>query len=145
MKLIILISAAMFLASSAVAQSGRCSEQNIRRMHSQRAALQESADAYFYSGALDKPIIGAANRKQNAKQVTAARKNAKQYPDVPQKIVASADGSMAYEYGTSRITYDDVSTGKHVDFQTAYLEVLSAEGDACKIVATMAQPIGSGR
>lgn len=142
MKVMATIAIAMMLACAAVAQSGACTEQNIRRMHMPHIKHTYSAEAYFFSGAFDKPIVGAAKLEQSTRQVKRTRQNEKDDPEVPEKIVASADGSMAYEYGTIHSSFDEVATGKHIDFQAAYLQVWKAEDGQCKIGASMFQPIG---
>jgi len=49
---------------------------------------------------------------------------------------------MAYSYGTPQLSFDEVSTSKHIDFTAAYLSVWKVVNGSCKVAATMYQPEG---
>ncbi len=104
-----------------------------------KGALPHTADLYFFSGALDKPVIGDQAVRQTSATIRASRKNESDVERTA-RIVADPSGSMAYEYGTSHLSYDDVKTGGHEDFTIAYLFVWKADGGACKVAAEMAEP-----
>jgi hypothetical protein len=99
-------------------------------------------DAYFFSGALEKPVIGRAAKNQVFKPVVAQRTNVKSEPLKPDRIVATSSGDMAYEYGTGGVSFDERSSGKHIAFTAAYLRVWSAVDGSCKEAALMAEPEG---
>jgi hypothetical protein len=94
---------------------------------------------YFFSGALDKPVIGAQASEKTTAAIGASRKN-ESFVDHTDRIVADPSGGMAYEYGSSDMSYDDVKTRKHEDFTAAYLFVWKADRGACKVAAEMAEP-----
>jgi Domain of unknown function (DUF4440) len=91
-------------------------------------------------GALEKPVVGKAAYNDAFKEVDATRQNHKQSDDHVDRLVVAPSGDMAYEYGTSHISFDREK--KHVEFTAAYLRVWKASGKECKIAAMMAQPEG---
>ena len=128
------------LALSALAQSGPCTEQAIRSAAPRDQALMTD-DMYFFSGALEKPVIGKSEGDKASSEVDAERKSTK-YTTTVDRIVIPQSGDMAYEYGTSRVMFDEVKSGKHHDFTAAYLRVWKAADGSCKIAAAMFQPVG---
>lgn len=103
-----------------------------------------ATDAYFFSGALEKPIIGpdSAESKDAEKTISRERKNEKRDPLKIDRIVVAPSGDMGYAYGTGHMSFDEVSTGKHVDFTAAFLTVWRVVDGSCKETATMFQPEG---
>lgn len=128
---------------SAPAQSGPCTEQFIKEQVAKNGSHAVADDAYFFSGALEKPVIGRAAADRAFKPVVAQRTNAQYQPLKPDRIVAAPSGEMAYEYGTGNVTFDEVSSGKHIAFTAAYLRVWRAIDGSCKEVALMAEPEGN--
>jgi hypothetical protein len=147
MRLVCVIAVLTFpvLAS---AQKGPCTEQVIKDVHATVARTGTpdlnlvTDDTYFYSGALNKPVVGKQAYQDAFKPVDAERKNAK-YTEKVDRIVASPSGGMAYEYGTEHIIYDDKSG--HNDFTAAYLAVWKADKGACKRVGAMYKEIPSSK
>jgi hypothetical protein len=127
---------------SAPAQSGPCTEQFVKERVATNQRGGRADDAYFFSGALEKPVIGRAEAEQAFKPVAAQRRNMKSEPLQPDRIVAAPSGEMAYEYGTSTVSYDEISSGKHNAFTVAYLRVWRSIDGSCKEVALMAEPEG---
>jgi|SRR5580698_9637759 hypothetical protein len=141
MRAYLLLLAAFSFSGVAAAQSGPCTEAGVKATKGAAAkgALPHSADHYFFSGALDKPVIGDQAMRQAATAITASRKNESEVESTG-RIFTDGSGAMAYEYGTVHIAFDDVKTGQHEDFTSAYLRVWRAEGGTCKVVAEMAEP-----
>jgi ketosteroid isomerase-like protein len=141
MRTCLLFLAAFSFCGFAAAQTGPCTEAGVKaaKAAAGRGALPHTADLYFFTGALDRPVIGAEAVRQTSAAIRASRKNESQV-ERTERIVAEASGGMAYEYGTSHLSYDDVKTGEHEDFTAAYLFVWKAEGGACKVAAEMAEP-----
>lgn len=137
----LMIAGLVVFTSAAFAQTGPCSEHAIRQTRQSNVLAPRTADMYFYSGALDKPVVGGEQIAATGKQVASGRKNQKESLQ-PDKIVVAEDGQMAYEYGTGHVSYDDVKSGKHEAFSTAYLAVWKTDGGQCKVAATMAEPTG---
>ena len=127
----------------AMAQGPVCSEPKIREAV-QKGTYYGTADAFFWSGAYDKPLIGSAEGEEAYKklQIEAPRKN-QVISQHPQRIVASESGDMAYEYGAGEMSFDDLKTGKHLSFQNAYLRVWKSMDGDCRVAATMIRPIDS--
>jgi hypothetical protein len=125
----------------AAAQTGPCTEAGVKAAWAAagKAPLPHTADLYFFSGALDKPVIGAQTASQTSAKIGAGRKN-ESVSDHTERIVADESGGMAYEYGTSHVSFDNIKTGEHEDFTAAYLFVWKADGGACKVAAEMAEP-----
>ena len=135
-----------FSIGVAFAQNQTCSEETIRASIAQSKSDGKrppmTDDVFFYSGALDKPIIGKVDLdKTRDLPVAKERKNQKSQSE-PQHIVVSATGDMAYEYGNGSMAYDEVKTGKHISFEFAYLSVWRVTDGQCKVAAVMFQPTG---
>jgi ketosteroid isomerase-like protein len=126
----------------ATAQNGPCNEQSIRDLGKADHTDLAAEDMYFFSGAIDKPVVGTDARKQTAAPVAAARTHEKEEPLKPERIVAASSGEMAYEYGTAHVSFDNKKDGKHVDFTAAHLRVWKAVDGKCKIAAEMFEPEG---
>ena len=140
MRTCLLFLAVLSFCGLAAAQNGPCTVAAVKaKAAAGKGALPHTADQYFFSGALDKPVIGAQARSQARTKIDASRKNAS-YVEGTGRIVADESGGMAYEYGTDHISYDDLKTGKHEDFIDAYLRVWKADGGACKVAAEIAEP-----
>jgi ketosteroid isomerase-like protein len=131
----------LLLSVAAVAQSGPCTEQVIKALAGAHDSDSVSTDdVYFFSGALEKPVVGKAAYHDAFKEVDAARKNHKESDNHVDRLVVAPSGDMAYEYGTSHISFEREK--QHVEFTAAYLRVWKASGGQCKIAAMMAQPEG---
>jgi hypothetical protein len=98
--ILLLLICALNPQQNALAQSGPCTEQFVREQISKNDRDAVADDAYFFSGALEKPVIGRATKNQVFKAVVAQRTNVKSEPLKPDHIVATSSGDMAYEYGT---------------------------------------------
>ncbi|HEX6805338.1 MAG TPA: nuclear transport factor 2 family protein [Terriglobales bacterium] len=130
------------LCLPAVAQTGPCSEQFVKAQAAKPHPDSVADDVYFFSGALDKPVIGKPAADKAFAPITAERKNETREPLRPERIVAAPSGDMAYEYGTVHDAFDERRTGKHIDFTAAYLRVWRAEGGTCKLAAEIFEPEG---
>lgn len=141
MRTCLLVLAVFSFCGFAAAQTGPCTEAGVKaaKAAAGKGALPHTGDLYFFSGALDKPVIGAQAVRQTSAMIRASRKNESQVERTG-RIVADPSGGMAYEYGTSHLSYDDVKTGEQEDFTAAYLYVWKADGGACKVAAEMAEP-----
>jgi hypothetical protein len=129
-------------AQESVAPGGPCTEQFVKELVSKNNRNAVADDAYFFSGALQKPVIGGAAKDQAFKPVAAQRKNHTQEPLKPERIVAAPSGEMAYEYGTGNVSFEEASSGKHIAFTAAYLRVWRSIDGSCKEAAFMAEPEG---
>jgi len=137
----LLLLAVFSFCGFAGAQTGPCTEAGVKaaRAAAGKGLLPHTADLYFFSGALDKPVIGEQTVRQTSATIRASRKNESSSEHI-ERIVADESGGMAYEYGTSHLSFDNVKTGEHEDFTAAYLFVWKADGGACKVAAEMAEP-----
>jgi hypothetical protein len=126
----------------APAPSGPCTEQFVKNQVSTSRHTAVADDAYFFSGALEKPVIGRAAADRAFKPVAAQRTNAQYQPLKPEGIVAAPSGEMAYEYGTDDVSFDEAGSGKHIAFTAAYLRVWRSIDGSCKEAAFMAEPEG---
>lgn len=141
MRTCLVLLAVFSFSGLAAAQTGPCTVAGVKavRAASPKHALPHTADLYFFSGALDKPMIGAQAAEKISASIGSSRKN-ESFVDHTDRIVADPSGDMAYEYGSSHMSYDDVKSGHHEDFTAAYLFVWKAERGACKVAAEMAEP-----
>jgi len=141
MRTFLLVLTVLSFCGVATAQSGPCTENGVKAAKAKagKGPLPQMDDRYFFSGALDKPVIGNAAGKQAGAKVAANRKNESDV-EKTERIVAADSGDMAYEYGTSHLSFDNVKTGEHEDFTAAYLRVWKADKGVCKVAAEMAEP-----
>lgn len=124
----------------AAAQNGPCTEQSVKAASVKADPNSVADDAYFFSGALNKPVVGKSARSNALKPVNAERKNYKASEKID-RVVTAPSGDMAYEYGSSHIIYDEVKNGKHNDFNAAYLRVWKAADGLCKQAAVMYEEV----
>ena len=143
MSKILILLLSLVTPIAAMAQGPACSEAKIRDAIL-KGSYSLSDDAFFWSGAYDKPLIGKTENEEgyNKLQVETPRKYQSK-AEHPQRIVVSKSGDMAYEYGTGELSFDELKTGKHIAFQNAYLRVWKAVGGNCLVAATMVRPIDS--
>jgi ketosteroid isomerase-like protein len=133
------LSLCLLFSLHAVSQNGPCTEKSLKdQMAKPDDASLWADDSYFYSRALDKPVVGKANQERAMKEVSARRKNEK-YEDHVERTVASPAGDMAYQYGTSHVVFD-TADNQHVDFNALFVRVWKTADGQCKIAAFMAQP-----
>jgi hypothetical protein len=122
-------------------QGSACAEQTVRDAI-QNHTFKYADDTFFWSGALDKPLIGkAAGEDASKKMGTEGPMRNTVAAEHPQRIVVSNSGDMAYEYGTGEVSFDDRKTGKHTAFQTGYLRVWKSVDGQCEAAASMIRPI----
>jgi hypothetical protein len=139
---VLVSSGALNAQQSAPAPGGPCTEQFVKEWVSTNQRGGRADDAYFFSGALAKPVVGEAAKDRAFEPVAAQRKNHTQEPLKPERIVAAPSGEMAYEYGVGNVSFDEVSSGKHKVFTVAYLRVWRSIDGSCKEAAFMAEPEG---
>jgi hypothetical protein len=130
----------VLIALPAMAQTGPCTEKVIKAAESSNYKNVATDDMYFFSGALDKPVVGISAREKAGVPIAAARKNEKSESSKADRIVIAPSGDMAYEYGSDHVSFDDSKDGKHIEFTAAYLKVWKAVGDKCKLAAQMSAP-----
>lgn len=130
------------LALPSLAQAGPCTAPFIKGQAAKAQPDSVADDLYFFSGALDKPVVGTRAAEKASAPVAARRKDEKHDPLHPDRVVVSASGDMAYEYGTAHMSYTERDTGKLIDFTAAYLRVWKGEGGSCKLAAEMFEPEG---
>jgi hypothetical protein len=140
---VLVLKGALNAQQSAPAQSGPCTEQFVKEQVARNGSHAVADDAYFFSGALERPVIGRAAKDRAFKPVVAQRTNVKSEPLKPDRIVAAGSGEMAYEYGTSNLSFDEVGSGKRITFTAAYLRVWRSVDGSCKEAAVMFEPEGN--
>lgn len=141
MKHLFMLLPILMVPVAVMGQGSACSERGIRDAILNHE-VKVADDAFFFSGSHDAPVIEKAEKEADAKRIEAEvpRKN----PMVelrPQRIVASASGDMAYEYGRGNVGFDLPKTSKHVSFQVGYLRVWRRIDGECKVAAHMMREI----
>ena len=129
---------------TSVAENGPCTRQFVEAQSVKVSSAVNSLadDMYFFSGALERPMVGKAAIDNAAGRIATERENENYAPLKPDRIVAAPSGDMAYEYGTTNIRFDDRKSARHFDFTAAYLRVWKAVDGSCKQAAEMFQPEG---
>lgn len=132
----------LFLTVPVVGQ--KCTEQFIRANINSNDRKLLTSDTYFFSGALEKPIIGVdtPDSKKAEEKINHERKNEKYDPLKVERVVVAPSGDMAYAYGSGHGSFDEVDTGKHIEFTPAFLMVWRTDQGSCKIAVTIYEPEG---
>lgn len=123
-------------------QTGPCTESAVKSLIEKHDENAVADDLYYFTGALDQPVVGKTAHDNALKTVLESRQNLKITPLQPERVVIAPSGDMAYEYGTEHMSFDEGATGRHRDFTTAYLRVWRAVDGKCKIAALMAEREG---
>jgi ketosteroid isomerase-like protein len=123
--------------SSSTLPTGPCTEQFVKT-----GAGVLADDMYFFSAALERPVVGADVLDNASRGISSDRENENYGQLKPDRIVVAPSGDMAYEYGTENIRFDERKSGKHLDFTAAYLRVWKAVDGSCRVAAQMQQPEG---
>jgi len=119
-------------------QSGPCTQSAVERGH-----IPVADDAFSYMPPYGEPVVGKSSiGKADAKSFS-DRTNIRSEWVGEHRIVSSAAGDMAYEYGTLHMSSDSKAnpTTGHEDFKAAMLIVYKAHGTACQQVALTMQPL----
>jgi hypothetical protein len=129
------------LSTPAAAQE-KCDEATVRRLGGEPVSQIASQDIYFNTRPGEPSIVGSEAMEALRLAHASGRRNQKPYVFVPLQVVATADGSMAYDDGTARVEYDDAVSGKHVVVDITYLRVWKVVGGKCRIAASYSRPVG---
>jgi ketosteroid isomerase-like protein len=137
------------LSTAMFAQTGgQCTEAAVKRLAAQEDPAKTD-DVYFYNALLDKPIVGRSELDKASqgrrKELSQQRANEKPAPEVPDRVVVSKSGDMAYEYGTTKLEFNEKKNGQKHDETLAYLRVWRAVDGSCKVAAMMYEPEGSSK
>jgi ketosteroid isomerase-like protein len=128
--MLILLSAVL-----AQAQAGPCTEAAIKEGN-----LPVAEDAFSYMPPYGKPVVGKPAIQAANEKSFSDRTNIRHSWVGDHRIVPSASGDMAYEYGTMRTSYDSKSEGHH-EFEAVMLTVYKAGDGVCRKVALTMQPL----
>ena len=130
-----LVPAFILLSSMLVhAQSGPCTESAV-----QRGNLAAADDAFAYMPPFGKPVVGKTAIQSAGAKSFSERTNITRAWVGEHRVVPTASGDMAYEYGTMRMGYDE--GGKHNEFEAVILSVYKAKDGVCQIAASTMQPL----
>lgn len=123
-------------------RNGPCTEQSVKTGSQKEGPGFFADDVYFFSGALERPVVGLDALDNASRGISSDRENENYGQLKPDRIVAAPSGDMAYEYGTANIRFDERKSGKHFDFTAAYLRVWKNVDGSCRVAAQMFQPEG---
>ncbi len=130
------------LVIQALSQTGPCTESSVKSLIDKHDLNTVADDAFYFTGALDQPVVGKPAYDIAMKPVEQSRQNVKRTPDRPDRVAVAPSGDMAYEYGTVHVSFDERASGKHRDFTTADLRVWRVVDGQCKIAACMSEREG---
>jgi ketosteroid isomerase-like protein len=115
-------------------QTGPCTEGAIKQGN-----LPTADDVFSYMPPYGKPVIGKPATQAANKKSFSARTNITRSWVGDHRIVSTASGDMAYEYGTVHMGYDE--GGKHNEFEAVMLTVYKAKDGVCQTAALTMQPL----
>ena len=125
----------------AIAQE-KCDEATVRHLGAEPASKIASQDIYFNTRPGEPSIFGSDALEALRLAHASGRRNQKPYVFVPLQVVATADGSMAYDDGTARVEYDDSVSGAHVVIDITYVRVWKVVSGKCRMAAAYSRPVG---
>jgi ketosteroid isomerase-like protein len=125
----------LFCAALTQAQAGPCTEAAIKEGN-----LPVAEDAFSYMPPYGKPVVGKPAIQAANEKSFSDRTNIQHSWVGDHRIVPSASGDMAYEYGTTHVSYDSKSGGHH-EFEAVILSVYKAGDGVCRKVAMTMQPL----
>jgi ketosteroid isomerase-like protein len=146
MRVAIISALLVTFAAPVPAQVRSADEKAIRdlidKINTGRAGeIGQTEDSVFWSGAIVRPIVG--DEKAEIRPGSSAgdkRANIKSIVTVKQlKVSQSSD--MAYEYSTTRNSWDRTDNKKHIEFDAASLRVWQKVNGNWKIAAFFQRPI----
>ncbi len=124
----------LLISAPAWAQSGPCTENAIKQ-----GKTPVSEDLFSYMPPYGRPRLGKGDVQRANTESFSGRTNVTRSWGSDHRIVPSASGDMAYEFGTQRMGYDE--NGKHTDFEAAMLIVYRAKGNVCETAALTMHPL----
>ena len=108
---------------TAVATAEQGLREHIERMRRGETPRRQAEDIIFVNGAYPRPLIGRAQLAANPTQERLLRERLNySVQSSTQRLVAAQSGDLAYEYGTSQMSWD-TAEGKHVDMEAVWLRV----------------------
>ena len=125
----------VLFAALAQAQTGPCTESAIKQSN-----LPTAEDAFSYMPPYGKPVVGKPAIQAANEKSFSDRTNIQHSWVGEHRIVSSPSGDMAYEYGTTLMSYDSKQDG-HQEFKAVILTVYKAKDGACQKVALTMQPL----
>ena len=132
-----LVSLLMLLSAVLVhAQAGPCTEDSIKKGN-----IPMAEDAFMYMPPFGKPVVGKSAIQDTSGKKFADRTNIKRDYVGEHRIVSSASGDMAYEYGTLDVSYDEKDDPKRHEFKAVILNVYKVKNGACQKVAGTMEPL----
>lgn len=133
-RLVLAVSLALAIGAPAQPLTAQSSDETaIRQLRPESAAYTD--DAFFFSGAYARPIIGSQARKTAPPPRHGEHKNFKA-TDTIQKLQIAKSGDLAYAYGSSLVSFEGSAP-----FEAAFLRVYRKEGGKWKIAAMFARPL----
>jgi hypothetical protein len=120
----------------------KCDEATVRRLSAQPVGLIAASDIYFNTRPGEPAVVGSQGMEALRLAHSSERRNQRPYLFTPLQVVATSDGSMAYDDGTARVEYDEATSGKHVSFDVTYLRVWKVVDGKCQIAASYSRPVG---
>ena len=119
----------LFILVSAIlmhSQAGPCTETAIKQGN-----IPLADDAFSYMPPFGKPVLGKSAIQDSSEKKFAGRTNIKHSYVGEYRIVSSASGDMAYEYGTLDVSFDSKDDGQRHEFKAVILTVYKAKDGVC--------------
>jgi ketosteroid isomerase-like protein len=146
MRVGIIAALLLTLTASLPAQDRSADEKAIRdligKINAGRGGeIESTADRVFWTGAMVRPVMGDEKGEvRPGSSVGDKRTNSKTTVTVKQ-LKVSPSGDMAYEYSTTRNSWDRTDNKKHIEFDAALLRVWSKVDGKWKVAASFQRGI----
>ena len=103
--------------------------------------IKFSDDRIFVSGAYPRAIIGKEMTPENQQAEDGMKKERQNFKAISriQRVVVSAGGDMAYEFGFGDLSWDTPDK-KHISFENTYLRVWRKLQGEWKVEVLFARP-----
>jgi ketosteroid isomerase-like protein len=138
---VIAVVVAVAALTTAVAQSPTADEKALREAIAAASLVERriAPDTVFWSGALVKPVVGEEQPQPRPGSSANNRENVKLAVTVIQLHVATS-GDMAYEYSTTKSSWDRNDNKRHIESEGGMLRVWRKIGGKWLIVASFQHP-----
>lgn len=132
--------AAVVVPASRGQRAEKCSESLVKKKSEAPVTQSAAEDIYANTANSKGPVKGKAQVEALRAATLAERKNSKPAVYVPDKIVTSRTGDMAYDYGKVHVEYDLASTGQHIAYDIEYMRVWKVNGGICQVEGIFSRP-----
>jgi hypothetical protein len=130
---VLMMAAAAGAGAGQAQRTEKCNESIVKKKSLTPVTESAAEDIYANTSNSKGPVKGKKEVEALRAATMAERKNSKPAIFLPDKIVTSKAGDIAYDYGKAHVEYDLASTGQHIAYDVEYMRVWKVNGGVCQI------------